>query len=239
MVQDNLKKIVFMIVLMAMGLGLSVAGFSDVKCLISGKTIDVSDSQKNDFRDPALAEGEVFFIQGPFATYEQTNATFGIPTGKTNTNYYLVLDMKREDMIEALKDENKDLLYDRFYFIYATADKKKIEEADKAAKECVNYYNKAVRTGDFSNVPDIHFKIEGKLMKQPNDSDYKKIRDDFLATGEMKAMDLGDLMVRDGKIGFANVLVFIGGLLLVIVPIVILIVLFVKKKKEESASELW
>ena len=76
-------------------------------------------------------------------------------------------------------------------------------------------------------------------MKQPNDSDYKKIRDDFLATGEMKAMDLGDLMVRDGKIGFANVLVFIGGLLLVIVPIVILIVLFVKKKKEESASELW
>ncbi|MBQ9808141.1 MAG: hypothetical protein IJM55_04670 [Ruminococcus sp.] len=235
----GLKKIVFMLFLAALGLGIAAAGFTDVKCLISGKTINVGDSEKKDYRDPAMAEGEVFFIQGPFATYEQTNTTFGIPTGKTSTNYYLALDMTRDDYIKAVKDGEMDLLYKGFYFVYAVSDEDKMKEADKAATECSDYFKKSMRTGDFSEVPDIHIKIEGKLMKQPDDSEYKRIRDDFFASGGLNSTEVADLMVRDGKLGIVNVLVFAGGVLLCIIPIVILIVSFIKRKKEESAAELW
>ena len=237
--QSKMRKIAFLIAIMAIGFGITVAGFSDIKCIISGKTVNVSQSLKKDFRDPALAEGEVFFIQGPFATYEQTKTTFGIPTGKTSTNYYLVLDMTRDEFLELVNEKNDDLIYGRFYFIYATSDKEKMDEADKAAKICADYYKKAVRTGDYSDVPDIHFEISGKLMKQPTDSEYKRIRDNFLSTGDMKASEIAELMVRDGKPGISSILDFAIGILLIIAPVVILIVLFIKKKKEESASEIW
>ncbi|GEM_PF-1807613 len=233
------KIVVFLICIFVIGVALAGAGFSDVKCVITGKTVEIGNAEKKDYREVAIADGEIFFIQGPFAEYEETTTNFGVPTGKKQTYYYLALDMKREDFVNAVENGQKDALYNGFYFVYSATDKKKVAEADKAVAECEKYIKQIQSKNDFSNVPDVHLKIEGKLMKQPKDEEYKKIRDDFFATGDLHSSEVADLMVRDGKPGASNVLVFAAGILMALAPIVILIVLFVKKKKEESSSELW
>jgi len=119
---------------------------------------------------------------------------------------------------------------DTFYVVLAVSNKDLISELDSAVNAWEKYLD-----GD-SDVPDINIDIKGKLIKQSDESDYKKYRDDFLDGDDTP---VAEMMIQNGEIG-ASTFVIVGvGLVLAIGSLIILIVSAVKKKKQEKAEELY
>ncbi|MCM1007043.1 MAG: hypothetical protein NC485_03775 [Ruminococcus flavefaciens] len=217
------KKTQVLVVVMIIGIVLTAVGLGDAMTFLSGKVVDFNDASIGDFDEKALAKGEIFYVDGPFATLEQSQKRYGVTTSKTETNYYVVAaNMDKESW------ENGDV-DDAFYVVLAVSNKDLISELDSAVSAWDEYYN-----GD-ADVPDISIDIKGKLAKQSDESDYKKYRDDFLRETDVP---VAEMMIQNGEIGVAT-FVFVGvGLVLALGSLIILIVSAVKKKKEK-AEELY
>ena len=217
------KKTQVLIVVMIIGIVLTAVGLGDAMTYLSGKVVNFNDASIGDFDEKALAKGEVFYVDGPFATLEQSQKRYGVTTSKTETNYYIVAaNMDREAYINGDFD-------DVFYVVLAVSNKDLISELDSAVSAWERYLD-----GD-SDIPDINIDIKGKLTKQNTESDYKKYRDNFLSEDDTP---VAEMMIQNGEIGAAT-FVFVGvGLVLALGSLIILIVSAVKKKKEK-AEELY
>ena len=209
---------------MIIGIVLTAVGLGDAMTFLSGKVVNFNDASIGDFDEKALAKGEIFYVDGPFATLEQSQKRYGVTTSKTETNYYIVAaNMDKEAYMNGDFD-------DTFYVVLAVSNKDLISELDSAVNAWEKYLD-----GD-SDVPDINIDIKGKLIKQSDESDYKKYRDDFLDGDDTP---VAEMMIQNGEIG-ASTFVIVGvGLVLAIGSLIILIVSAVKKKKQEKAEELY
>ncbi len=218
------KKTQVLIVVMIIGIVLTAVGLGDAMTFLSGKVVNFNDASIGDFDEKALAKGEIFYVDGPFATLEQSQKRYGVTTSKTETNYYIVAaNMDKEAYMNGDFD-------DTFYVVLAVSNKDLISELDSAVNAWEKYLD-----GD-SDVPDINIDIKGKLIKQSDESDYKKYRDDFLDGDDTP---VAEMMIQNGEIG-ASTFVIVGvGLVLAIGSLIILIVSAVKKKKQEKAEELY
>lgn len=130
------KKTSILFVIGILGLIVVIAGFNEFKLLVSGRKVDLNTASISDFDKPALIDGKVDFVYGPFATLEETQKTYGVTTGKTETNFYIVGNFSGE-MYESW--ENGELEFDTFYTVLSVADKDKQKELDAAAEDWVNY----------------------------------------------------------------------------------------------------
>ena len=209
---------------MIIGIVLTAVGLGDAMTFLSGKVVNFNDASIGDFDEKALAKGEIFYVDGPFATLEQSQKRYGVTTSKTETNYYIVAaNMDKEAYMNGDFD-------DTFYVVLAVSNKDLISELDSAVNAWEKYLD-----GD-SDVPDINIDIKGKLIKQSDESDYKKYRDDFLDGDDTP---VAEMMIQNGEIG-ASTFVIVGvGLVLALGSLIILIVSAVKKKKQEKAEELY
>lgn len=218
------KKTQVLIVVMIIGIVLTAVGLGDAMTFLSGKVVNFNDASIGDFDEKALAKGEIFYVDGPFATLEQSQKRYGVTTSKTETNYYIVAaNMDKEAYMNGDFD-------DTFYVVLAVSNKDLISELDSAVNAWEKYLD-----GD-SDVPDINIDIKGKLIKQSDESDYKKYRNDFLDGDDTP---VAEMMIQNGEIGAATFVIVGVGLVLAIGSLIILIVSAVKKKKQEKAEELY
>ena len=141
------KKTSILFVIGILGLIVVIAGFNEFKLLVSGRKVDLNTASISDFDKPALIDGKVDFVYGPFATLEETQKTYGVTTGKTETNFYIVGNFSGE-MYESwengeLEDENEAPPY------YSIEIKGKLEKQVKD-DDYKQYYSEA--QDDLSNV---------------------------------------------------------------------------------------
>ena len=231
------KKTSILFVIGILGLIVVIAGFNEFKLLVSGRKVDLNTASISDFDKPALIDGKVDFVYGPFATLEETQKTYGVTTGKTETNFYIVGNFDSE-MYKSW--ENSDVEPELFYTVLAVADKDKQKELDAAAEDWVDYL-----TGKNENPPYYSIEIKGKLEKQVKDDDYKQYyseaQDDLSYVSDGKD-EYAELMITNGEVKATFTYVFFSlGLILGIGGIALGILSAVsdsKKKKLEEQSAM-
>lgn len=231
------KKTSILFVIGILGFIVVIAGFNEFKLLVSGRKVDLNTASISDLDEPALIDGKVDFVYGPFATLEETQKTYGVTTGKTETNFYIVGNFDSE-MYKSW--ENSDVEPELFYTVLAVADKDKQKELDAAAEDWVNYL-----TGKNENPPYYSIEIKGKLEKQVKDDDYKQYyseaQDDLSYVSDEKD-EYAELMITNGEVKATFTYVFFSlGLILGIGGIALGILSAVsdsKKKKLEEQSAM-
>lgn len=231
------KKTSILFVIGILGLIVVIAGFNEFKLLVSGRKVDLNTASISDLDKPALIDGKVDFVYGPFATLEETQKTYGVTTGKTETNFYIVGNFDSE-MYKSW--ENSDVEPELFYTVLAVADKDKQKELDDAAEDWVDYL-----TGKNENPPYYSIEIKGKLEKQVKDDDYKQYyseaQDDLSYVSDGKD-EYAELMITNGEVKATFTYVFFSlGLILGIGGIALGILSAVsdsKKKKLEEQSAM-
>ena len=233
------RKTSILFVIGILGFIVVIAGFNEFKLLVSGRKVDLNTASISDFDKPALIDGKVDFVYGPFATLEETQKTYGVTTGKTETNFYIVGNFSGE-MYESW--ENGELEFDTFYTVLSVADKDKQKELDAAAEDWVNY----LTSEDENEAPPYYsIEIKGKLEKQVKDDDYKQYyseAQDDLSNVSVEKDEYAELMITNGEVKATFTYVFFSlGLILGIGGIALGILSAVsdsKKKKLEEQSAM-
>ncbi len=233
------KKTSILFVIGILGLIVVIAGFNEFKLLVSGRKVDLNTASISDLDKPALIDGKVDFVYGPFATLEETQKTYGVTTGKTETNFYIVGNFDSE-MYKSWENGELDLY--PFYTVLAVADKDKQKELDAAAEDWVDYLTTSYEENP--TPPYYSIEIKGKLEKQIKDDDYKQYyseaQDDLVDLVEKD--EYAELMITNGEVKATFTYVFFSlGLILGIGGIALGILSAVsdsKKKKLEEQSAM-
>lgn len=232
-----LNKAIYLVV--ALGLFLAIGGYGEAAIVLSGRTVNLSESVEN-FDKKALVEGTVDFVYGPFATLEETESTFGITTSRHETDYYIAGNLGEGGPLAVVSVSDAEM-------------KKKFE---KAAGEWYDYIMTLLP--EYSslkkrNKPSTAIAVRGKLWNQDKDKDYVKYygeaQDDlFSVSAELKAAEgfdlstsnLAKLRVVDGKVdNMMAVVGFFAGVVILLACAVGGIVYLVKQKRASKDEELW
>lgn len=221
------KRYLVSLVMIIMGFLIFAASLGESMLVIKGDKINLNKAKQADLNEKHLIEGEIDFVYGPFATYEETSTTYGIETRKKETNFYIVGNFSDEMF-------NGDEEYEQFYAVFSTADKDMMKKLDAAAKDWVNWLSSEDMNEE---PPKIKIDFEGKLSEESSDKDYIKYKNealDDLKNVNIKREDVTVLRIVEGKVGFLNVALCAGGFLVGIAGIVILIVSLVKSRKKKD-----
>lgn len=191
----NVKAKIFA-VLLILGLALVIATFSDAILVFKGDKVNLNDASVSDFNKAALAEGNIDFVYGPFATYEESQKNFGVTTSKKETKFYIVGNFTAESYADMTYEEFYDNV---FWTVFSTADKELISQLNDAAKQWFDFLTADGYTQ--SDVPNISIEFEGKLAKQPDADEYEEYFDD--AVNDLAYVD-------DGKISYSKYRIISG-----------------------------
>ncbi len=223
-------------VLAGIGVFLVMISAGDVKLLIKGDKIVLSESKMSDYHEPVLVEGDVFSIQRMATGY---NDKFPYNLLNEKICLYMIVNLSKSDWENALKYGDTDIFYSGFYIIYAVSDEEMIKKCDAAADKSVEYIKK-VEKGDINvEVPNLDLKFEGRTVEQPDGESYAKARDQYIGNSNMSSDQFAELMIRDGKIGLASVLKFICGIILILSGILIFVMPYIKAHIRAKREELW
>ena len=221
------KRILMAIVFILLGGIISFTTFGDIKYLSDSERINLNTAERNDLGEKRFIDGNIGFVYGPFATYEETQKSYGITTSKRETNYYIVGNFKNDNLFPT----------DAFYVILSTGDEDMVKKLDAASEEWIDYFS-----GDSEDVPMIDIDITGRLWIEPDDSDYVKFRDQAFEDLEYIGIERTDYAVMKINEGVKKSSVIITmaisvglilvGALLIIIPIII-------DKKRNGADEYY
>ncbi len=210
----RMSKKIWFLALTCLALVFSLAFLDDTKRYIKGNEIDFNSSKQVDFSDPyAMISGEIDFVYGPFATYEETTKKYGMTIRKKETNYYIVSNLDDID----------------FFTVISTSDKDLISELDKAADKWFDYF-----TDENASEPVVNIKFDGKLS-YPSSMDeyeqyYNEAVDDLSNVGVEKSM-FADMQITEGKITVFSVIAFIVCCVLTVVFLILTIMSFVMSRR--------
>ncbi len=217
------------------GLILAIGGFSDAKLVMKGKTINLNEVEQPDMEDPAIIEGQLDFVYGPFATYEEKQTRYGVTVSEKETDFFIVGNFNNETY-QKFWNEDEDFV--DFYVILSTADEEMRKKLTAASDEWVDFLN-SLNTDAPMPLPEIEIDFSGKLASQSEDDDYLQFRqdafDDLGGIG-IKESQYAGLRIVEGEIGNTALLVFFGGIALFIIGIVIFILMLVANKKRKKAN---
>lgn len=210
----RMSKKIWFLALTCLALVFSLAFLDDTKRYIKGNEIDFNSSKQVDFSDPyAMISGEIDFVYGPFATYEETTKKYGMTIRKKETNYYIVSNLDDID----------------FFTVISTADKDLISELDKAADKWIDYF-----TDENASEPVVNIKFDGKLSYQNSMEEYEQYYneavDDLSNVGVEKSM-FADMQITEGKITVFSVIAFIVCCLLTVVFLILTIMSFFQSRR--------
>ncbi len=214
------------------GLILAIGGFSDAKLVMSGKTINLNEAEQPDMEDPSIIEGQLDFVYGPFATYEEKQTRYGVTVSEKETDFFIVGNFNNETY---QKFWNEDEEFVDFYVILSTADKEMSKKLTAASDEWVDF----LTTDAPMLPPEIEIDFSGKLASQSEDDDYLQFRqdafDDLGGIG-IKESQYAGLRIVEGELGNTTLLVFFGGIALFVIGIVIFILMLVANKKRKKEN---
>ncbi|MBQ9899340.1 MAG: SHOCT domain-containing protein [Ruminococcus sp.] len=198
------KKLSFSLMPLLIGIIMLFAFMPDAILFISGKKIDLNTAKQSEFSGKAAVEGEIFYPVECFAIYEETRTNYGIPTGKTETYYYLVANFN-EDMLTKYWEDDTD--FEEYYVVFSTTNKTLKSKLDGLISEWNIFFENGESLADLPN----SIQIDGKLAAQPSDDDYIKYRDECCDYWEISSADVAEKRIVDSKItGLALVLTIIG-----------------------------
>ena len=215
----NTKAKIFVIILIV-GVAFAFAGLGDAMLIFKGKTVDLNKASISDLDKPALAEGNIDFVYGPFATYEESQKTLGITTSKRNTEFYVVGSFTAEDF-ENMSDEEFDEV---FWTVFSTSDKELIKRLDDAAQQWYDYLTDDELS--YAAIPDISIDFKGKLAKQPKDDDYVEYYEDAiddLSNVGIEESDFAECRIVTGNYGTSTLVIFFIGIAAFVIGLVGLI----------------
>lgn len=227
-----------MIVLIAIGVILTVAGSKESMTILTGDKVVLSETSLSDFHKPKMIEGDIFLIQRMMNT-KQSYTRFGFIRQSKDTNYYLIVNCSREDWEKVFETGRLGALKQGFYIIYAVTDKDMIQKCDSAADEYEKYYDELIAGNIDAEIPDIKLSFEGVTAKQRSDSKYTSGLDNWLKGSGIDKSDVAEFMIYDGKADSAAVVMFFAGIALIIIGIAGLIISAVRANSYAKRDELW
>ena len=223
-------------VIAGIGVFLIMISAGDVGLLLKGDKIILSESKMSDSHEPVLIEGDVFSIQRMATGY---NDKFPYNLINEKICLYMIVNISKSDWENALKNGDTDVFYSGFYIIYAVSDEEMIKKCDAAADKSVEYIKK-VEKGDINaEVPDLNLKFEGRTVEQPDGESYANARDNYISNSNMSKNQFADLMIRDGKVGFASVFKLIIGIVLILASIILMVFPYIQAHIRAKREELW
>lgn len=217
-----MKKISRVLIIVAlMGFIFFIGGIGDTLLLFNGKTVNLADPLGS-FNEKALAEGEIDFVYGPFATRETTRKTYGITTSKTETDYFIVGNIESGEG----------------FAVFSTGDTQMRSELLSLADEWYDWFT----TDKDVPEPNRTISFKGKLWNMYDDDDfvtyYNEAKDDLSNIG-IEANEYASMMIIDGEVSAGSYVLCFGGAALFLVSIIIAVVLFVKARQAAKREELY
>lgn len=132
--------------------------FGDAKTNMKGKKVSL-DAPIADFRQPALVEGNITFVYGPYATMERDKKTYNGSESEIESYYYIVSDLDNGVAFAS----------------FTTSDESLAAKLSDAADQWYNYL--VDETGEVK-VPEVSISFSGKLDKPQDDENYQMYYND-------------------------------------------------------------
>ena len=216
------KSFIYKLMAVVFGIAIVVLGMKDVKMYLSGKVLDLNTATKDDFKKECVVEGDINYVVGSFAVYEEKDKTLGITTSKRETNYYIVENLSM-DYLKKLFTEDDDYSEPDNYFAYVvSAGSDEMKDAlDANSNGWIDFLD-----GKTDKMPDpVHF--EGKLWKEPTEKKYINYKQKALDEWGFDESELAELKAMDSRPGKSSIMVVVlgavlalGGLAFLIVPLI-------------------
>lgn len=223
------RRVLVAIVLLIMGFVLAFASFGDLQLVIKGDKINLNTAEKNDLGEKNFIEGEVSFVYGPYATYEETKKTYGITTSKKETNYYVVGNFTNDNLFPE----------DSFFVIFSTSDEDMIKKLDDASEQWVDFLN----SEDMDiEPPVIDIDFEGRLWTEPDDSKYEKFRDQAFEELEyigIQKTDYATMKINEGVDKGSVIIVFVMSAAFILIGALLILIPFIKNRRQSKLEEYY
>lgn len=217
------KFVRFILTIMVLGALLAVAGFSDAKMLMSGKTVNINDASLSDFGEKALCEGNIAFVYGPFCTLETSQKRYGVTTSKTETDFFII------------GNRNLDC-----FAVFSTSDTALKSRMANESDKWVDFLSDENAKESDRPLTDISFK--GKLWQQLSEDEYKtyynEAVDDLTNIG-IGSDEYAELRIVGGEVDSSALFIFFGGIALFLVGAGIFAAGIVSAKKKEKEAALY
>lgn len=224
----NFKKLKFVIAMVVMGALVAIVGFKDAKMYLSGKTIDLNTATMDDFKKECMVEGDIVYVDGHFGTYEEKQKKYGVTTTTRETYYFLVENISMDYMKKIVNGEDAEEPDNYFAYVVSVSSKDMKAKLDANSDGWMDYFD-----GKTDVMPEpVH--IEGKLWKQPDTSDYIKLRDDSIKEIGFDLDEVAEMKVMDSKPGIFSLVLFVGGIVVALIGLAIMIVPIIMSKRQKQ-----
>lgn len=191
--------------------------FGDAKTNMKGSKVLLSDPLSS-FSQKALAEGDITFVYGPYATMERDKKTYNGSEKEIETYYYIVSDLENGEAFAS----------------FATSDDALAEKLTAAADQWYDYL--VDETGEVK-VPEVSISFSGKLDDPQTDEKYQSYYADAVKelgyTG-IEADEFAELTIYEGAASSRTVKLFFIYSSVAAAGLIALIVMFIRMKKVQK-----
>ncbi len=206
-----------LLIVLIVGAVLFAMGIGNTLLLFKGDTVDLTDPVSS-FEDTALCQGEMDFVIGPFATLEETRKRYGVTTGKTETDFFIVSNLEKGSA----------------FVVFSTANKEMRQKLTDASEKWENYF-----ADEDAEMPEVSIEFKGRLSKQYDDDDFDKYYNDVKEAIGFTDAEAAELRIVDGELSSFYPITTIAGGIAALAGIIGLILGFVSDKKKKQQEELW
>ncbi|MBP5432022.1 DUF6709 family protein [Ruminococcus sp.] len=222
--------IVFVIICAAIAFGEGQSAILYLK----GDYIDFNHSDINDYNKVTMIKGEISGVYGQFAEMTESRKSYGITTGKTVTNYYLVGINDTATNKKVYEDFDSDPAYEETFIVVLSSSRKDMQ--DKLDANMDGWQD--LLNGKTDKVP-APVQFEGKLWKQPTDSEYITYRDDFVRDCGFDTSQVAEFRMVDNPPVMTDVIIACIAALLTIIGIVFIIVGLISARGSKSSGDFY
>lgn len=246
-----MKKGIYSLFAVLLVVGIIAAGgtASDAMVALNGNTVSLNSSVRSDYDEKAIVEGEIYYVYDCIAVEEVTHTTYGIETGKDETNFYLIETYDKDYIMSDSSD------YTPLTVIYSTADEDKIKKLDSMVEDWYAFEqeysdwenDEEASLDDMPEFPSETFEIKGMITKF-DDKKLTQYRDEYLedigyiTSDDKEYLDTYcvDMIIQDTDPSSSKTIFFVGiaVALVGLIGLIVSIVLFKKsaKKKADAAA---
>lgn len=244
------------LVLLIIGIAGGVTSFKAAKVAFSGDVVNLNESTKSDFREPAKVEGEIYYVYDCIAVEEVTRTTYGIETGSEETNFYLIETYSKDQYEKRFDDE--DAISGSLTIIYSTGNEEKIAKLDKMVEDWYAYEEKMyaavenatteeeyVEAIEAIPLPENTLEISGMINTYDDMKKLNDYRDEYIGLIGYEGEELDEYvdtycvdMIIDNTNVDASKTIFIGAIVIGIVGLIGLIGTLLSSKKKKKNDEV-
>ena len=201
---------------------------------LKGDYIDFNHSDISDYKKVTMIKGEISGVYGQFAEMTESRKSYGITTGKTVTNYYLVGINDTATNKKIYEDLDSDPAYEENFVVVLSSSRKDMQ--DKLAANMDGWQD--LLNGKTDKVPEP-VQFEGKLWKQPTDKEYINYREDYVLDCGFNSSQVADYRMVDNPPGKSDVIIACIAALLTLIGIIVLIAGLLSARGSKSSGDYY